>query len=127
MKWGLRRGKTERTIDSTFLKVALCNVATAFEKELTLPIPFIFQSLGDVGELTAIQVVQHDYVCASVDGLVGLRLGLDFYFQEKCEAAHPTGVLDGSRDRSWDVVDYGQSFGWSRGSWTHQRTICGYL
>ena len=82
------------TVDSPLVQIRLRNVSAALEQELALARPFLLQSCGDTLELIALDVVEHDDVCASVDRLVRLRLGLHLDLEQQRKAADLAGLLD---------------------------------
>jgi hypothetical protein len=59
----------------SLLQVRLRDIATALEEEFPLSGPFLPQALSDTNELFAFDVVKHDDVGSSIDGLVSLLFG----------------------------------------------------
>jgi len=87
-------------IDGPLLQIGFRNVPTAFEQELPLAIPLLFQLASDAYELIPLDVVEHDYIGTCVDGFVCLCLRANFHLEKQTETADFTSGLYRSGDGS---------------------------
>ena len=92
------------TIDGPLAQVLLSDVPAGLKQELALARPLLSESLRDVHELAALDIVEHDDIRARIDRLVRLRLGADLDLEQKAEPADLAGLRDRLRYRTFPIA-----------------------
>ena len=106
------------------MQVSLRNTTTGLDEELTLTAPLLLESLSYGNELIALDIVQHDDICAGVDGLIGLLFRSNLNVEQETEAADEARLLNGGGYGPFVCYKYGALS--LRSSYAHHGTKYDY-